>query len=442
MDILGRGSASSEGPGRREEGAPAASARLGGSLRFSGSGMAADPRSSFFADSSGTRSGVAISLSRQSSRAADNVRAKSSDLSTPPGVSASPSLRLSKSRSALSGEMQDRGSSRFSYAHLQAAGGPQGTLGREPDYWTYTAPPMTSAANRVFAQSLKHEESRDLSETPRNDHLDAYKKSGNIDRLLGTDEGAGRDRGGPMQARSVNPSHSAHAYIGDPIEDEDEQQGPADWQEPHEEEEGQEPVYEGIGEAIWKKKASRASTYNPICMRTARERCAYTTSDDWAIFALHSQYVRPLRDRDWVPGEPCITRKGRYSESSSGLPATAFESFVFPNPPRQFLMSSKGTLGVVGSGQPFVCYRTGRGKQADRRRPPQLTQQQLLDLERMLWFDPEPRLERPFRLYADSKGCLKARFFTLSFRNCMQVIMSNLFGFLEVELRQCTSHFD
>lgn len=25
----------------------------------------------------------------------------------------------------------------------------------------------------------------------------------------------------------------------------------------------------------------------------------------------------------------------------------------------------------------------------------------------MLWFDPEPRLERPFRLYADSKTCLK-----------------------------------
>ena len=44
----------------------------------------------------------------------------------------------------------------------------------------------------------------------------------------------------------------------------------------------------------------------------AQERCAYTTSDDWAIFALHNQYVRPLRDREWVPGEPCIIRKDSF----------------------------------------------------------------------------------------------------------------------------------
>ncbi|KAL8454276.1 hypothetical protein Emed_000385 [Eimeria media] len=339
--------------------------------------MAADPRSSFFADSAGRRSGIPIALSRQGSRAADN---KAHHPSTPPsGV-------LTKSKSALQGEMQKRGNSPLSYARVQAAGGPQGALGREPDYWTYTAPPMTSVANRVFPQSFKHEKDRDLPEPPSKEHFDAYNKSGNLDKLLGFDETEG-----PMHAGSGNIRQSMHASMGGPIEDDEEQQDVAGWQEPYEEEEEQEPDHEGIREAIWKKKVSRASTYNPICTRTARERCAYTTSDDWAIFALHSQYVRPLRDRDWVPGEPCIIRKGsfelppgacRYSESSSGLPATAFESFVFPNPPRQFLMSSKGTLGGVGSGQPFVCYRAGRGKHADRRRPPQLTQQQLLDLER------------------------------------------------------------
>lgn len=29
------------------------------------------------------------------------------------------------------------------------------------------------------------------------------------------------------------------------------------------------------------------------------------------------------------------------------------------------------------------------------------------DLERQLWFDPEPRFERPFRTYADTKYCTK-----------------------------------
>lgn len=171
-----------------------------------------------------------------------------------------------------------------------------------------------------------------------------------------------------------------------------------------------------------------------------QERCAYTTSDDWAIFALHNQYVRPLRDREWVPGEPCIIRKncfelppgacecdsvhkisrvrvedcggrywyfhisilasnksratakslresvcfgaGRFSEVSCGIPATAFDSFVFPNPPRQFLISSsRRTSGNVDFAQPSFV-RSGRARGGARGGGSQLTQQQLLDLER------------------------------------------------------------
>ncbi|KAL8455165.1 hypothetical protein Emag_001002 [Eimeria magna] len=179
--------------------------------------------------------------------AADTVRPKASHPSTPPsGLSRSPSLRLSRSRPALHGETQDRGSSPLSYARVQAAGGAQGALGREPDYWAYTAPPMTSAANRVFAQSFKHEENKDIPEAPRNDHLDAYNKSGNLNKLLSIDEGVGRDREGPMQARSANLRDSVHAFMEGPTEGDEEQQDLAAWQEPYEEEEEQEPAATGL----------------------------------------------------------------------------------------------------------------------------------------------------------------------------------------------------
>lgn len=44
----------------------------------------------------------------------------------------------------------------------------------------------------------------------------------------------------------------------------------------------------------------------------AQEQCAFSANNDWAIFARHNQYVRPLREHDWVPGEPCIVRKGSF----------------------------------------------------------------------------------------------------------------------------------
>lgn len=42
--------------------------------------------------------------------------------------------------------------------------------------------------------------------------------------------------------------------------------------------------------------------------RNLREEAAMTTSDDWTIFAIHGNYLRPRRDYEWYPGEPCRLR--------------------------------------------------------------------------------------------------------------------------------------
>lgn len=52
-----------------------------------------------------------------------------------------------------------------------------------------------------------------------------------------------------------------------------------------------------------------------------REQAAWTTSDDWAIFAIHGNYVRPVRDYGWYPGTPCRLRSfasGRMFELPPG----------------------------------------------------------------------------------------------------------------------------
>ncbi|KAL8425742.1 hypothetical protein Efla_003120 [Eimeria flavescens] len=337
---------------------------------------------------------------------------------------ASRSVKPGEDRAKLSAKLSDNSSGRLSYAQVRTAGGPQESLGSGTDHWT-SAGRSGQAVSRMF--SIHRDELSDPTTQPQRSSsiAETARKTGGIGKLLREVGGGAADRADREPAAAAPAQHDRRAVTA---YDEDEQaygngaaedmQEYADWQEVEEEEgEEEQRIHDGVSQAVWRMRESRVSTHHPVCTRTARERRAYTTSDDWAIFALHSQYVRPLRDRDWLPGEPCIIRKGsfelppgaaRYSESSSGLPATAFDSFVFPNPPRQFLLAAKGSVGGGDGGQPIGCFRAGRGRQAaDRRRNLQLTQGQLLDLERMLWFDPEPRLERPFRLYADSKGCLK-----------------------------------
>ncbi|CDJ34529.1 LOW QUALITY PROTEIN: uncharacterized protein EMH_0020780 [Eimeria mitis] len=303
------------------------------------------------------------------------------------------------------------------HSRVQAAGGAQGSLGKEPDYWSYTPPSPPSAAHRAFSSCSKYDMQSEYLKAASLSGSGRAGMTGNVDRMLSTSHSSADKKAGPPVSASVR-QEEADLNDGREPEEEEQPQDDAEWQE-YEGGAEQRDCTDGLAEAVWDKRIPQTSTQYPICSRTPRERCAYTTSDDWAIFALHNQYVRPLRDREWVAGEPCIIRKNsfelppgayRYSESTCGIPATAFDRFVFPNPPRQFLMAARGrSSGNVDFAPPSSYFRMGTQRSGTRGRRPQLTQQQLLDLERMLWFDPEPRLERPFRLYADSKTCLKGR---------------------------------
>ncbi|CDJ53469.1 hypothetical protein, conserved [Eimeria brunetti] len=304
----------------------------------------------------------------------------------------------------------------FSFSRVQAAGGAQGSMGKEPDYWSYTTPPSQTAAHRAFSFGSKYDMQSEYLEPAFRSGSGKSGATGTVERMLGTGQSPSDRKAGPSGSSNLRQEETDQNE-GE-FEEHEHMQDNADWPEPEEDRELGD-CSGGITEAVWDKRIPQTSTRSPICSRMPRERCAYTTTDDWAIFALHNQYVRPLRDREWVPGEPCIIRKNsfelppgayRYSESTCGIPATAFERFVFPNPPRQFLMAARGrTSGNVDFAPPSSYFRMGTSRSGMRGRGSQLTQEQLLDLERMLWFDPEPRLERPFRLYADSKTCLKGR---------------------------------
>lgn len=185
------------------------------------------------------------------------------------------------------------------------------------------------------------------------------------------------------------------------------------------------------------------------------EDAAYRVSNDWAVFATHGTYVRPLRSWDFYHGEPCrlhsrASGKGieippgavyRYN-SAMGHSATSWDPFLFPNPPRTFLLNQtvehptpygrncqdyflprgvvpKSLLQRGLTGHPESMLRESGETQYNRLRrfrrrvgiselaPAYTPPVQLDDLERQLWMDPEPRLERPFRMYADTKYCTK-----------------------------------
>lgn len=165
---------------------------------------------------------------------------------------------------------------------------------------------------------------------------------------------------------------------------------------------------------VWNGEWLHRRIVNPVHSRSNQERCAFTQSNDWLIFALHHQYVRPLRSSDWLPGEACVSQRdsfqlppgsAKYSSSSLGIPQTAWEPFIFPNPPRPFLLRNKAFNSSAKTWIPSRKVKAGLVGGAEE--ACNLTQSEWLDLERMLWFDPEPRLEKPYRLYADSKTCIK-----------------------------------
>eukprot|EP00920_Eleutheroschizon_duboscqi_P032327 GHVT01077949.1.p1 GENE.GHVT01077949.1~~GHVT01077949.1.p1 ORF type:complete len:275 (+),score=55.78 GHVT01077949.1:266-1090(+) len=165
-----------------------------------------------------------------------------------------------------------------------------------------------------------------------------------------------------------------------------------------------------------RRRKKAAETAKPIGTRTDREKCAYTTNGDWSLFSLlQKQRVHSRRLEDWRPGEPgrqvrdnLILPPGAaaYSTSSLSLPANTSAPFVFANPPRELLLNLGGPFAPPprrqqGGGYASAPYATDLG------RTPKLSTREMMQLERMIWFDPEPRLERPYRLIAESRLCTK-----------------------------------
>ncbi|OXB71519.1 UNVERIFIED_CONTAM: hypothetical protein H355_005328 [Colinus virginianus] len=128
------------------------------------------------------------------------------------------------------------------------------------------------------------------------------------------------------------------------------------------------------------------------------ERCTFTQTYDWLIFALHGQYVRPLRSSDWVPGEACQHVHDGF-ELPPGAGTTADACML------------TGKNHVYIEKREFVIVQDSKGEvyidEVERGAWVQMRSVEGAEEEPMLWFEPEPRLEKPYRLYADSKTCVK-----------------------------------
>ncbi|XP_053991511.1 uncharacterized protein LOC128883317 isoform X2 [Hylaeus volcanicus] len=201
----------------------------------------------------------------------------------------------------------------------------------------------------------------------------------------------------------------------------------------------------------------------PIRLNNARQvrLAAYTVSMDWPVFTLHNNHVKPSREHDFYHGEPCSlrsaeSRKGmelppgagsnlylmfqklveydgffhigsislryfnflvyRYN-CTNGHPATSWSPFLFPNPPRRFLLKQPHSTSLCfkttntpkyghSNVPPNVAQKPTRDKYASQCAK-EMNPSLFCDLERQIWMDPEIRVERAFRMYADSKYCTK-----------------------------------
>eukprot|EP00915_Cephaloidophora_sp_WS-2016_P009177 GHVH01013002.1.p1 GENE.GHVH01013002.1~~GHVH01013002.1.p1 ORF type:complete len:205 (+),score=19.03 GHVH01013002.1:217-831(+) len=138
------------------------------------------------------------------------------------------------------------------------------------------------------------------------------------------------------------------------------------------------------------------------------ERCAMKPSYAWEVFASHGTVVRPAIDHNYLPGHGGTRRlrgsfylpPGSEPFTGTGYSIRCNDPFVFPNPPR-----------------------TCRDEPNLRHPPasaPLLWQDDIQDIDQMLWHRSEPRRERPYRIYADSKMCLKGHNHTGDIRRLMR----------------------
>lgn len=168
-----------------------------------------------------------------------------------------------------SAEQERKIGSTFSFSRVQAAGGAQGSIGRESGYWSYAAPSPSSAADHSLAFRSRCD--------PQSAYLEHESKSGsvkpagsgNIERILGTNPTAAGKTGEPAAPASLR--QMVAPPNDEELEEEEQVQDDADW---HEHEEEQDPEYcsGDVAKALWEKRVPQTSTQYPICSRTSRVR--------------------------------------------------------------------------------------------------------------------------------------------------------------------------
>lgn len=198
----------------------------------------------------------------------------------------------------VAAEAQRKPSSAFTFARVHDAGGAQGSLGSEPDYWAYTSPPSTSTAQRVFSFDSKRDGARFASDSEGQGQMIVRRKISSIERLFGTDTSTVNDKQEPGE--TVAFCRGADAFDEALQEDKaDQLRDCPDWQDPYPEV-GEQGVNDMAG-GLWRKQTARPSTSYPICARTARvctlrntetEPCCQVTL---CIFCLRSLFPRSFR---------------------------------------------------------------------------------------------------------------------------------------------------
>lgn len=207
------------------------------------------------------------SLSRQGSQAGTSTPPQTShasgSLKGPP-----PSHRPSQNiKNRAVAEFQQKTNGSLSFSRVEAAGGAQGSVGSEPDYWSY-GPPMTSAANRIFSLSSRQDVQSVVPDTPGQNGRPGSGRTSSIERLVGARSSAAeRTQETPLGTAALRQALDAIKEASDV--EAYEMGDVTDWREPQQKLDLQEANGDMAG-AIWRKRIARTSTHYPICARTAR----------------------------------------------------------------------------------------------------------------------------------------------------------------------------
>lgn len=230
------------------------------------------------------------SLSRQGPQPCAPTSSKAFQPSAPPRGPTFPLRPMHSRADGVAAEQPQSLTTPLSFARVQAAGGAQRSLGNDPDYWAYTAPPAASAANRIFSFPSRQGAQPVTSEPPAQDGPGLGRRTGSIERLIGTDIAAAKQKEAPVGTTALRQALNAvrGTREDEPLDEVDEF---VDWQEPEEDQEDQ-GAREDVAGAVWKKRIARTSTHYPICSRTDR----VGKNDIWAQKGVvHAQELSALK---------------------------------------------------------------------------------------------------------------------------------------------------